>query len=66
MVRFTLRIPDELYGKLVALASQQERSLNAQVLYILKTCIDHEPVIGGGLPVELSPPGDTVKQEGGT
>jgi len=66
MGRLTLRLPDELHEQLIQEAAQQERSLNAHIVYILKTRYSHQPVIDGGLPAELPPLGDTVKQEAGT
>ena len=66
MGRLTLRLPDELHRQLVKEAARQERSLNAHIIYVLKTRRHHQPVINGGLPAELPPEGDTVKQEVGT
>ena len=66
MARLTLRLPDKLHKQLIQEAAQQERSLNAHIVYLLKTRCLHQPVIGGGLPAELPPEGDTVKQEVGT
>jgi hypothetical protein len=65
MARITLRLPDELHKLLVEEAVQQERSLNAHIVYLLKARFYHQGVINAGLPAELSPLGGTVKQEGG-
>jgi len=60
-----LRIPDKLHERLVAIAKRQERSLNAQILYVLKTWVVRNGAIQPGLPVELESLDSTVKQEGG-
>ncbi len=36
MVRFALRIPEELYEALKTVAAKEQRSINAQILYIIK------------------------------
>ena len=66
MIRFTLRIPNDLHKKMTSLAIQQERSLNAQIIYVLKTWTDCQGVSDAGLPVELGSLDSTVKQEVGT
>lgn len=63
MVRFTLRLPDNLHKQLVNEAQQQERSLNAHLVYLLKVRHDHKPMSDGGLPVELPSLEGTLKQE---
>ena len=65
MVRFTLRIPKELHKQLAVLAKRDERSLNAQILYILKTGAARQGVSDAGLPVELGSLEPTEKQEVG-
>ena len=35
MVRFSLRMPDDLWTAIKAIAKQEQRSINAQILYIL-------------------------------
>lgn len=40
VVTFLLRLPPELHEKLKALAEREERSLHAQIIYILRRAID--------------------------
>lgn len=61
MTRFTLRIPSELHDKFIQIAAEQERSLNAQILYALKMWA--QGVSNAGLPVELESSDSTVKRE---
>jgi len=39
MARITLRIPDELHGQVKALAEQQDRSLNEQLVNLLRCSV---------------------------
>ncbi|MET8864676.1 Arc family DNA-binding protein [Nonomuraea sp. NPDC004580] len=39
MVRFTLRIPDDLYEQVAESAATSRRSLNAQVLWLLEQAL---------------------------
>ena len=39
-MEFTLRLPDELYKKLKEYAAKEQRSLNAQIVYILLIYIE--------------------------
>jgi hypothetical protein len=41
MVRFTLRLPEELYEALKRLAEREHRSLHAQIVHILMEYIDN-------------------------
>jgi predicted transcriptional regulator len=41
MVRFTLRLPDELHDRLKALASKSQRSLHAEILWLLTQGAEH-------------------------
>jgi hypothetical protein len=36
MANFSLRLPDELYKALKEIANEEERTINAQIVYILK------------------------------
>ncbi|MFJ5834479.1 FitA-like ribbon-helix-helix domain-containing protein [Streptomyces sp. NPDC093089] len=36
MVRFALRIPEDLHARLVAQAAADRRSINAEILYLLE------------------------------
>ena len=36
MKKITLRIPDDLHQELCLIAEEQERSLNGQILYLLR------------------------------
>jgi hypothetical protein len=35
MVRFSLRLPEDLWTAIKAIAEKEQRSINAQILYIL-------------------------------
>ena len=37
--RFTLRFPIDLYNQIQRLAKQEKRSLHAQILFMLESCI---------------------------
>jgi hypothetical protein len=37
--KFTLRIPEELHGKLTKLADEDDRSLHAEILSLLKEAL---------------------------
>ncbi len=40
MITTTLRIDEELYNKIAQIADKEERSINSQILYILKSFIE--------------------------
>jgi plasmid stability protein len=40
MVNFTFRIPDDLYDKLKALAASEDRSVNAELLYLVRRAVE--------------------------
>jgi hypothetical protein len=40
MIKSTLRIPEDVYGALKEIAEKEERSINAQIVYILKKFIE--------------------------
>jgi len=35
MIRFSLRLPDDLYDAIKELAKKEQRTVNAQIIYIL-------------------------------
>ncbi|WP_461058443.1 Arc family DNA-binding protein [Streptomyces pseudoechinosporeus] len=39
MVNFTFRIPEDLYAKLKALAADDDRSVNAELLYLVRRAV---------------------------
>lgn len=39
MVTTTIRIDEDLYNAIVKLASEEERSINSQIIYMLKNVI---------------------------
>ncbi len=41
MITTTLRIDEETYNKLIQLATNEERSINSQIIYILKKYIEN-------------------------
>ena len=40
MVNFTFRIPDDLYAKLKTLAATEDRSVNAELLYLTRRAVE--------------------------
>lgn len=47
MVRFTLRLPDELHGHLEAMAQASQRSLHAEILLLLAQATgEQRPAMG--------------------
>jgi len=40
MVNFTFRIPDDLYARLKALAESEDRSVNAELLHLVKHAVE--------------------------
>lgn len=39
-VRVTLRLPPEMYAEIVALADQEQRAINGQLVYMLRQSLD--------------------------
>lgn len=42
MINFTLRIDEETHEKISRIAEKKQRSLNSQILYIIKKYIEEE------------------------
>jgi plasmid stability protein len=40
MVNFTLRIPEDLHDKLKALAATEDRSVNPELLYLVRRAVE--------------------------
>ncbi|MBG0824706.1 Arc family DNA-binding protein [Planomonospora sp. ID91781] len=40
MIRFSLRIPDDLHGRIAARADKDRRSVNSEILYLLEVALD--------------------------
>jgi hypothetical protein len=40
VIRFVLRLPPDLHGRLKALAARERRSLHGQILYLLQRAVD--------------------------
>jgi hypothetical protein len=40
MKQVALRLPDEMHAELVAWANREERSLHAQILYVLRQALE--------------------------
>ncbi|WP_433226749.1 Arc family DNA-binding protein [Actinomadura formosensis] len=40
MVNFTLRIPEDLYTQLKELAASQDRSVNSQLLHLVRRAVE--------------------------
>jgi hypothetical protein len=46
MIRLNLRLPDDLHAELVEWARREERSLHAQILYLLRQAVETEREVG--------------------
>ncbi|GII20387.1 TA system antitoxin ParD family protein [Planomonospora parontospora] len=53
MIRFTLRIPDDLYARLTAAAEAEHRSANAQMLHLIEKGLSDD---GRSAPEAVPPP----------
>lgn len=42
MERITLRLPEDLHAQLKQLAKSLDRSLNAQIIHCLRTCVGNQ------------------------
>ncbi len=42
MIHTQLRIEEELYNAIAKLAQKERRSINAQILYMLQSCIENK------------------------
>jgi predicted HicB family RNase H-like nuclease len=42
MVNFTLRIPEDLHDKLKALAASEDRSVNSELLYLVRRAVEED------------------------
>jgi hypothetical protein len=40
VVNFTFRIPDDLYAQLKDLAASEDRSVNSELLYLVRRAVD--------------------------
>lgn len=47
MIRFSLRLPDELHERLVARADADRRSVNNEILHLLEIALDQAPPTKG-------------------
>ena len=47
MVNSQIRVPDELWDKLKEISEKEERSINAQLIYILKKYIEEYDRVHG-------------------
>jgi hypothetical protein len=53
MNKLTIRIPEELYRALREIADQEERSLNSQIVYLLKRGVENtQGAIAGQKPAK--------------
>jgi hypothetical protein len=41
-VRFLLRLPESLHAELVKIAEEEQRSLNAQIVYLLTKAVEQQ------------------------
>lgn len=42
MINFTLRIDEETHNEIIKIAQKEERSINSQIIYILKKYIEEK------------------------
>lgn len=42
VIQFLLRLPPDLHAKLKAMAEREERSLNAQIVYLLRRAVQRD------------------------
>lgn len=42
MINFTLRIDEETHEKIAKIAEEEQRSLNSQIIYLIKKCIEEK------------------------
>lgn len=61
MKQITVRMPDEMYKQVNLAADMYERSVNSQIVWILKQWL--QGAISAGLPAELDGLPSTMKQE---
>jgi hypothetical protein len=47
MIQFSIRLPDDMYERISAIAKKEKRSLNAQVLMMLEEVVDKDVVHDG-------------------
>ena len=40
MIRFALRLPEDLYAEIKEIAAKEDRSINGQILHILKKFVE--------------------------
>ncbi|MFC4059108.1 Arc family DNA-binding protein [Planomonospora corallina] len=40
MIRFSLRLPDDLHDRIAAQAAKDRRSINSEILHLLETALD--------------------------
>ena len=54
MIATTLRIDEQSYEKIAVLADKEERSINSQILYILKTYIENYEKEHGVIEIKIN------------
>lgn len=42
MISSNIRVPEDLWEELKKIAEHEERSINAQIIYLIKKCIEEE------------------------
>lgn len=42
MINFTLRLDEETHEKIAKIAEEEQRSLNSQIIYLIKKCIEEK------------------------
>jgi hypothetical protein len=42
VINFTFRIPDDLYAKLKDLATSEDRSINSELLFLVRRAVDED------------------------
>ena len=41
MIKFSLRLPEDLYAAIKEIAADENRSINSQIIYILKNFVEY-------------------------
>lgn len=50
MIRFSLRLPDDVHDRIAAQAAKDRRSINSEILHLLETALDALDAADAGSP----------------
>lgn len=42
MISSNIRVPEELWEELKKIAEQEQRSINSQIVYLIKKCVEEQ------------------------